>query len=93
MAPSLELGAIRQIARTVRDIEESRRWYRDALGLKHLYSYGNLAFFDCDGLRLFLSEGEGSQQESIIYFRRRRRPHRPTPPFRRAASNPSTPCT
>jgi catechol 2,3-dioxygenase-like lactoylglutathione lyase family enzyme/DNA-binding CsgD family transcriptional regulator len=68
MAPRLELGAIRQIARTVRDIEESRRWYRDVLGLKHLYSYGNLAFFDCDGLRLFLSEGEGSQQESIIYF-------------------------
>jgi hypothetical protein len=39
------------------------------LGLAHLYSFGNLAFFDCDGLRLFLSEGDGGPAESILYFR------------------------
>jgi predicted enzyme related to lactoylglutathione lyase len=39
------------------------------LGLKHLYSFGNLAFFDCEGIRLFLSEGEDPNgAESIIYF-------------------------
>jgi catechol 2,3-dioxygenase-like lactoylglutathione lyase family enzyme len=58
-----------QIARTVKDIAASRAWYADALGLTHLFSFGNLAFFDCDGLRLFLSEGDGGAQESILYFK------------------------
>ena len=70
MTTPVELGAIGQIARTVKDIEAARRWYAEALGLKHLYSFGNLAFFDCDGVRLFLSEGDGGGgQESIVYFR------------------------
>lgn len=63
------LGPIGQIARTVRDIAAARTWYSDVLGLSHLYSFGNLAFFDCDGVRLFLSEGEGGAAESILYFR------------------------
>ncbi len=36
--------------------------------MEHLYSSGNLAFFNCNGLRLFLSEGDGGPSESIIYF-------------------------
>ena len=40
------------------------------LGLTHLYSFGDLAFFDCDGTRLFLSQGDGEGQgDSILYFR------------------------
>ena len=69
MSEVLNLGAICQIARTVRDIDEARNWYSDVLGLKHFYSFGNLAFFDCAGLRLFLSESEGSEHESILYFK------------------------
>jgi catechol 2,3-dioxygenase-like lactoylglutathione lyase family enzyme len=68
MTTPVELGAIGQVARTVKDIEAARRWYAGALGLKPLYSFGNLAFFDCDGVRLFLSEGDGGAQESILYF-------------------------
>jgi DNA-binding CsgD family transcriptional regulator/catechol 2,3-dioxygenase-like lactoylglutathione lyase family enzyme len=69
MTGSLTLGTISQIARTVRNIQEAQRWYGEVLGLKHLYSFGNLAFFDCDGIRLFLSEAEDSSgAESIIYF-------------------------
>jgi len=63
------LGPVGQIARSVKNIEAARRWYGESLGLKHLYSFGNLAFFDCDGLRLFLSEGDGAVAESILYFR------------------------
>lgn len=63
------LGALGQISRQVKDIEAARRWYTEALGLKHLYSFGNLAFFDCQGVRLFLSEGDGSDGNSILYFR------------------------
>jgi DNA-binding CsgD family transcriptional regulator/catechol 2,3-dioxygenase-like lactoylglutathione lyase family enzyme len=69
MTGNLTLGTISQISRTVRNIEEARKWYGEVLGLKHLYSFGNLAFFDCDGIRLFLSEAEESGgAESIIYF-------------------------
>lgn len=69
MTQPFTLGPVGQIARTVNDIEEARHWYGETLGLKHLYSFGNLAFFDCGGVRLFLSEGEGDAAESIIYFR------------------------
>jgi DNA-binding CsgD family transcriptional regulator/catechol 2,3-dioxygenase-like lactoylglutathione lyase family enzyme len=69
MDPNVELGAIGQIARSVKDIEAARRWYGDVLGLKHLYSFGNLAFFDCSGVRLLLSQGDGGAAESIIYFK------------------------
>ena len=64
------LGAIGQISRTVADIAAARAWYADVLGLPHLYSFGDLAFFDCGGVRLFLTQGEGeAAAESILYFR------------------------
>ena len=69
MTGDLRLGTISQISRTVRSIEDAQRWYGEVLGLKHLYSFGNLAFFDCDGTRLFLSEADSSGPESIIYFK------------------------
>ena len=69
MDEPLALGPIGQIARTVKDIAAAERWYGEVLGLKHLYTFGNLAFFDCGGVRLFLSEGEGGAAESILYFR------------------------
>ena len=69
MQADLSIGPVGQIARSVKDIAAARAWYGDVLGLKHLYSFGNLAFFDCGGVRLFLSEGEGTAPESILYFR------------------------
>lgn len=65
---SMPLSDIGQIARSVGSIETSTAWYRDVLGLRHLYSFGQLAFFACGPLRLMLSEGDGVAQ-SIVYFR------------------------
>jgi catechol 2,3-dioxygenase-like lactoylglutathione lyase family enzyme len=65
---TLQLGSLGQISRSVRNIEESARWYKEVVGLKHLYTFGKLAFFDCGGTRLFLSENEASGPESILYF-------------------------
>jgi DNA-binding CsgD family transcriptional regulator/predicted enzyme related to lactoylglutathione lyase len=63
-------GQIGQISRQVQNTETATAWYRDVLGLKHLYSFGDLAFFDCAGIRLFLSQTEGpSKPESILYFK------------------------
>jgi len=66
----LNLGPIGQIARTVRDIDEACAWYGKVLGLKHLYTFGKLAFFDLGGTRLYLSaEGDAAGPESILYLR------------------------
>lgn len=68
-----QLGHIGQISRSVVDITAAEAWYRDVLGLRHLYTYGNLAFFDCGGTRLMLSSGEGDTpppaDQYVIYFR------------------------
>lgn len=65
----LELGPIGQIGRNVADIAAAEAWYRDVLGLKHLYTFGTLAFFDCGGVRLFLEQGPPQPSQSVIYFR------------------------
>ena len=70
MGTHLKLGPIGQIARSVGDIATSERWYRDVLGLPHLYTYGTLAFFDCGGTRLMLAqEKSGAAKESVLYLR------------------------
>jgi predicted enzyme related to lactoylglutathione lyase len=54
----------------VRDIDEACAWYGQVLGLKHLYTFGKLAFFDLGGTRLYLSaEGEAPGPESTLYLR------------------------
>jgi DNA-binding CsgD family transcriptional regulator/catechol 2,3-dioxygenase-like lactoylglutathione lyase family enzyme len=68
MSTSEELGPLAQIARTVRDVKESEAWYREKLGLRHLYTFGSLAFFDLGGTRLMLSE-QPLAPESILYLR------------------------
>jgi len=70
MEDVLRIGPLGQISRRVKDVQAARRWYGEVLGLKHLYSFGDLAFFDCGGTRLFLSQDSGAEQgESILYFR------------------------
>jgi DNA-binding CsgD family transcriptional regulator/catechol 2,3-dioxygenase-like lactoylglutathione lyase family enzyme len=63
------LGSIAQIARSVQDIKQSEAWYKNVLGLPHLYTFGNLAFFDCNGTRLMLSQESAVVPESILYLR------------------------
>ena len=66
----LHLGPIGQISRTVRDIDAACEWYGKVLGLKHLFTFGKLAFFDLGGTRLYLSaENAEPQPESTLYLR------------------------
>jgi catechol 2,3-dioxygenase-like lactoylglutathione lyase family enzyme len=69
--PLTPLGPIGQIAREVADTARSERFYRDVLGLPHLFTFGNLAFFDCGGTRLMLTTPEGGavHPQSAIYLR------------------------
>jgi len=63
------LGSIAQIARSVQDIVRAEEWYKNVLGLAHLYTFGKLAFFDCNGTRLMLSQESAAVPESILYLR------------------------
>lgn len=69
-APEIKLGPIGQVSRQVSDIAKAVEWYQNVLGLPHLYTFGELAFFDCGGTRLYLSSRRepGLAGESILYF-------------------------
>jgi catechol 2,3-dioxygenase-like lactoylglutathione lyase family enzyme/DNA-binding CsgD family transcriptional regulator len=72
MGGDAQLGPVGQVSRMVSEIEAAVEWYRDVLGLKHLFTAGEMAFFDCGGLRLYLQQGqrdEAPKPESILYFR------------------------
>jgi len=69
----LTLGPIGQIARAVKDLAAAERFYRDVLGLRHLFTAGKLAFFDCGGVRLMIEdrsiiEMPDLHNDSVLYF-------------------------
>jgi DNA-binding CsgD family transcriptional regulator/catechol 2,3-dioxygenase-like lactoylglutathione lyase family enzyme len=72
MTQTLQLGPIGQIGRAVSDVAAAERWFRDVLGLPHLFTFGDLAFFDCGGVRLLLDQSSpqsgGRPSPSILYF-------------------------
>jgi methylmalonyl-CoA/ethylmalonyl-CoA epimerase len=66
-----KLSRIGQIAVTVKDVERATAFYRDKLELKFLFGAGNMAFFDCGGIRLLLGLAEKpdeAHRSSILYF-------------------------
>ena len=66
----VQVQGLGQVARTVRSLEQSMEFYKNKLGIPHLYSFGNLAFFDLGGSRLFLNEAEElNEAESLLYFK------------------------
>jgi methylmalonyl-CoA/ethylmalonyl-CoA epimerase len=70
--PTLSLSRIGQIAIVVKDVERATAFYRDTLGMRFLFAFPGLAFFDCDGVRLMLSHAEKKEFDhpsSILYFR------------------------
>jgi methylmalonyl-CoA/ethylmalonyl-CoA epimerase len=70
---NVSLGKIGQIAVNVHDLERATAFYRDKLGMKHLFSVPpKMAFFDCDGVRLMLAipeRPEFDHPSSILYFK------------------------
>ena len=67
------IQAIQQIAVNVREVERAKAFYRDKLGMRHLFDGGpRLSFFDCGGVRLMLSPPEKPEHDhpaSILYLR------------------------
>jgi methylmalonyl-CoA/ethylmalonyl-CoA epimerase len=69
----MNLSQIGQIALAVSDTDHSEAFYEKTLGLRKLYRYGALVFFDCAGTRLMLSPPEDGQEvvvaQGAVYFR------------------------
>ena len=71
MPSTFALGPLGQVLLAVTDVPRAEVFYRDTLGLKHLYTFGPLCFFDCQGVRLMLSsanEGNADRLHSVLYF-------------------------
>lgn len=65
------LDRIGQIAVTVRELERAKTYYRDTLGMRFLYEFPGLAFFDCGGIRLIMSVPESAEFDhpaSVLYY-------------------------
>jgi catechol 2,3-dioxygenase-like lactoylglutathione lyase family enzyme len=58
---------IGQISIIVHDLQRATSFYRDALGLPLLFTAGNLAFFDCGGVRLMLGPGNAGARSSELH--------------------------
>ena len=71
---SLGISKVGQIAIPARELPRAEAFYKDVLGLRHLFTAnGMLAFFDCGGTRLMLDtnlhkDGQPAQHSSILYF-------------------------
>ena len=72
MSAPLSLDRLRQVSITVHDLARAEGFYRDVLGMTHLFSAPpKMAFFDCGGVRLMLAIPEKEELDhpsSILYF-------------------------
>jgi catechol 2,3-dioxygenase-like lactoylglutathione lyase family enzyme/DNA-binding CsgD family transcriptional regulator len=67
---AVQLGPLGQVSLYARDVARAETFYRDVLGLPHVFTFGDLAFFDCGGVRLYIhAVGEEEWRPgSILYF-------------------------
>ena len=67
---NLSQARIGQIAIVCEDVARARTFYKDTLGVRHLFDAGpSLAFFESGGIRLMLSPAEGpAKGTSVLYF-------------------------
>jgi methylmalonyl-CoA/ethylmalonyl-CoA epimerase len=70
--PNLANSRIGQIAVVCKNVQRASAFYRDVLGLRHLFDAGpNLSFYDCGGVRLMLTMVERPQDDhagSMLYY-------------------------
>ncbi|MDQ4037529.1 MAG: VOC family protein [Actinomycetota bacterium] len=69
---AIEHTGILQVHVSVTDLERSVTFYRDVLGLRHLFTVQAqpMAFFDAGGIRLYLAipEDERFRSRPVIYY-------------------------
>jgi methylmalonyl-CoA/ethylmalonyl-CoA epimerase len=71
MSPaSVALESIGQVSIIVKDVDRAKAFYRDTLGMRFLFEFPGMAFFDCGGVRLYLARADKPELgTSILYYR------------------------
>jgi methylmalonyl-CoA/ethylmalonyl-CoA epimerase len=68
----VDLSRVGQVALSVADADRAEAFYEGVLGLRKLYRFGDLVFFDCAGLRLMIAKAEDPAdvaRASTLYLR------------------------
>jgi DNA-binding CsgD family transcriptional regulator/predicted enzyme related to lactoylglutathione lyase len=67
----MALGPIGQVSLLIKDVSRAEQFYGAQLGLTHLFTFGDLAFFQAGEVRIYLHRKEPAdwQASSILYFR------------------------
>ena len=71
---AVSLSRIKQIAIPVNSVDQAKSFYRDTLGLRHLFDAPpGLSFFDCGGVQLMLAGPEaqgkdGDRQHPVLFY-------------------------
>jgi methylmalonyl-CoA/ethylmalonyl-CoA epimerase len=67
----VEISAVGQISVTVQDVDRAAAFYEQVLGLRLLFRFPGMAFFDVGGVRLYLAKAETPDfdRTSILYYR------------------------
>jgi methylmalonyl-CoA/ethylmalonyl-CoA epimerase len=69
---SIALNQLGQVMLPVDDVDAAEVFYAETLGLRKLYRFGDLLFFDCAGVRLLVEKAPAQPfvpSGSILYFR------------------------
>ena len=71
MSEAARLGSIMQILVPVADVDRAADFYEHVLGIPLLFRFPGTAFFDADGVRLYLAKptDPGFDGTATIYFR------------------------
>jgi predicted enzyme related to lactoylglutathione lyase len=68
----MALGSIGQISMNAKDVDRATAFYKETLKLPFLFRFGDLSFFNCDGVRLMVSKAEKPEFDhpgSVLYFK------------------------
>ena len=72
MSADFHISGLRQVSQPANDLQASIAFYRDTLGLRFIAQYGNIAFFDLGGTRLFLESAGGDESHdhgsAVLYL-------------------------
>jgi methylmalonyl-CoA/ethylmalonyl-CoA epimerase len=69
-AQDLKITRVGQIGIMVRNLDQAMEFYRDKLGIQHLFTAGGMAFFSLGEVRLMLGQaGPKDPSTTFLYYR------------------------
>ena len=70
MASDMRITGLGQVSLMAKDSARVEAFYHDVLGLSHLYTFGDLTFFDAGGVRVYMQTRPAAEWRpgSVLYF-------------------------